>query len=195
MRRTLAQAPPIRGSAERFTYASSKSARTPQDPSEPPFRSPENAAAEPKTAADPIKTAKTAMEPFTTAGAKAFREFDGKIHGHDERDQRQLEEEPRRRGRLRHRRRQGRRDGRRARRSPIPRSRSKTRSPPPRPWLAPRASRKSSSCRPPSPRRPSKRYVAEAGAMAETVAASMKESFSPLNERVTALVERVQTVR
>ena len=38
-------------------------------------------------------------------------------------------------------------------------------------------------------------YVAEAGVIAETVAASMKESFSPLNERVTALVERVQTTR
>ena len=38
-------------------------------------------------------------------------------------------------------------------------------------------------------------YVAEAGVIAETVAASMKESFSPLNERVTALVERAQTTR
>jgi phasin family protein len=39
------------------------------------------------------------------------------------------------------------------------------------------------------------RYVAESGAMAETVAASMKETFSPINARVTAFVERVQTAR
>ncbi|MGI8839661.1 MAG: phasin family protein [Caulobacteraceae bacterium] len=38
-------------------------------------------------------------------------------------------------------------------------------------------------------------YVAEVGKMGETVAASMKESMSPLNERVTALVERVQAAR
>ncbi len=36
-------------------------------------------------------------------------------------------------------------------------------------------------------------YIAEVTKMGETVAASMKESLSPLNERVTALVERVQT--
>ncbi|HEY5071407.1 MAG TPA: TIGR01841 family phasin [Caulobacteraceae bacterium] len=38
-------------------------------------------------------------------------------------------------------------------------------------------------------------YVAETGAMAEMVAASMKQTLSPLNERLTALVERVQTAR
>ena len=36
-------------------------------------------------------------------------------------------------------------------------------------------------------------YVAEVTKMSETVAASMKESVAPLNERVTALVERVQS--
>jgi phasin family protein len=35
-------------------------------------------------------------------------------------------------------------------------------------------------------------YVAEMNKMAETVAASMKESVSPINERVTAFVERIQ---
>lgn len=35
-------------------------------------------------------------------------------------------------------------------------------------------------------------YVAEVNKMAEIVAASVKESASPINERVTALVERVQ---
>jgi phasin family protein len=38
-------------------------------------------------------------------------------------------------------------------------------------------------------------YVAEVNKMGETVAASMKESLSPINERVTALVERVQAAR
>ena len=38
-------------------------------------------------------------------------------------------------------------------------------------------------------------YVAEMNKMAEIVAASMKESSSPLNARVTALVERVQAAR
>ncbi|HEY5289168.1 MAG TPA: TIGR01841 family phasin [Caulobacteraceae bacterium] len=38
-------------------------------------------------------------------------------------------------------------------------------------------------------------YVAGMNKMAETVAASMKESASPINERVTAFVERVQTTR
>ncbi|MGI9169561.1 MAG: phasin family protein [Caulobacteraceae bacterium] len=38
-------------------------------------------------------------------------------------------------------------------------------------------------------------YVAEVHSMSETVAASVKESMSPINERVTALVERVQTAR
>ena len=38
-------------------------------------------------------------------------------------------------------------------------------------------------------------YVAEVNKMGETVAASMKESMSPINERVTALVERVQAAR
>ena len=36
-------------------------------------------------------------------------------------------------------------------------------------------------------------YIAEMNKMAETVAASMKESMSPINERVTAMVERVQS--
>ena len=38
-------------------------------------------------------------------------------------------------------------------------------------------------------------YVAESGAMAETFTASLKETFLPINERVTALVERVQSAR
>lgn len=36
-------------------------------------------------------------------------------------------------------------------------------------------------------------YVAEVNKASETVAASVKESFQPLNERITALVERFQT--
>jgi phasin family protein len=36
-------------------------------------------------------------------------------------------------------------------------------------------------------------YVAEVTRMSETVAASMKETVAPINERVTALVERVQS--
>jgi len=36
-------------------------------------------------------------------------------------------------------------------------------------------------------------YVAEVTKMSETVAASMKETVAPINERVTALVERVQS--
>jgi phasin family protein len=38
-------------------------------------------------------------------------------------------------------------------------------------------------------------YVAEMNKMAETVAASVKESASPINERVSAFVERVQAAR
>ena len=38
-------------------------------------------------------------------------------------------------------------------------------------------------------------YVAQMTKASETVAASVKESFSPINERVTALVERVQAAR
>ena len=38
-------------------------------------------------------------------------------------------------------------------------------------------------------------YVAEMNKMAETVAASVKESVSPINERVTAFVERMQAAR
>ena len=38
-------------------------------------------------------------------------------------------------------------------------------------------------------------YMAEVGKMSETVAASMKDSVKPLNERVTALVERMQAAR
>ena len=38
-------------------------------------------------------------------------------------------------------------------------------------------------------------YVAEMNKMAETVSASVKESVTPLNERVTALVERIQAAR
>lgn len=36
-------------------------------------------------------------------------------------------------------------------------------------------------------------YVAEVTKMSETMAASMKETVAPLNERMTALVERVQS--
>jgi len=36
-------------------------------------------------------------------------------------------------------------------------------------------------------------YVAEMNKMAETVAASVKESAAPLNERMTAFVERIQS--
>ncbi|MBV8594122.1 MAG: TIGR01841 family phasin [Caulobacteraceae bacterium] len=35
-------------------------------------------------------------------------------------------------------------------------------------------------------------YVAELNGMAETVSASMKEALAPINERVTAMVERVK---
>jgi phasin family protein len=38
-------------------------------------------------------------------------------------------------------------------------------------------------------------YVAEAGVMAEAMTASVKASLTPLNERVTAMVERVQAPR
>jgi phasin family protein len=38
-------------------------------------------------------------------------------------------------------------------------------------------------------------YMAEMGKMSETVAASVKDSLKPLNERVTSLVERLQAAR
>lgn len=38
-------------------------------------------------------------------------------------------------------------------------------------------------------------YMAEVGKMSETFAASVKESMKPLNERVTATVEKFQAVR
>jgi phasin family protein len=38
-------------------------------------------------------------------------------------------------------------------------------------------------------------YIAELNRMAETVSVSVKDSVTPLNERVTALVEQVQTAR
>ncbi len=38
-------------------------------------------------------------------------------------------------------------------------------------------------------------YMAEVGKMSETVSASVKDSMKPLNERVTAMVERLQAAR
>jgi phasin family protein len=38
-------------------------------------------------------------------------------------------------------------------------------------------------------------YIAELGRMSETVSASVKDSMKPLNERVTAAVERLQAAR
>jgi len=38
-------------------------------------------------------------------------------------------------------------------------------------------------------------YMAEVGKMSETVAASVKDSLKPLNERVTAVVEKMQAAR
>jgi phasin family protein len=38
-------------------------------------------------------------------------------------------------------------------------------------------------------------YIAEVNKASETVANSVKEAFQPINERVTALVERIQTVQ
>lgn len=38
-------------------------------------------------------------------------------------------------------------------------------------------------------------YMAEFGKMSETVSSSVKESMKPLNERVTATVEKLQAVR
>ena len=38
-------------------------------------------------------------------------------------------------------------------------------------------------------------YMAQFGAMSETVSSSVKESMKPLNERVTAVVEKFQAVR
>ena len=38
-------------------------------------------------------------------------------------------------------------------------------------------------------------YMAEVGKMSETVSASVKDSVNPLNERVTAMVERLQAAR
>ena len=38
-------------------------------------------------------------------------------------------------------------------------------------------------------------YMSEMGKMTETVSASVKDSMKPLNERVTAMVEKLQAVR
>ena len=38
-------------------------------------------------------------------------------------------------------------------------------------------------------------YIAELNKASETVAASVKDSFAPINERVTAFVERMQSAR
>jgi phasin family protein len=38
-------------------------------------------------------------------------------------------------------------------------------------------------------------YMAEVGKMSETMSASVKDSVKPLNERVTAVVEKLQAVR
>ncbi|MDP3175955.1 phasin family protein [Phenylobacterium sp.] len=38
-------------------------------------------------------------------------------------------------------------------------------------------------------------YMAEVGKMSETVASSVKDSMKPINERVTAFVERMQAAR
>ena len=38
-------------------------------------------------------------------------------------------------------------------------------------------------------------YIAEMGRMSETVSASVKDSMKPLNERMTAMVERLQAAR
>ena len=38
-------------------------------------------------------------------------------------------------------------------------------------------------------------YISELNKASETVAASVKDSFAPLNERVTAFVEKIQTAR
>ena len=38
-------------------------------------------------------------------------------------------------------------------------------------------------------------YMSEFGKMSETVSASVKESMNPLNERVTATVEKLQAIR
>src|SRR6185437_11241121 len=38
-------------------------------------------------------------------------------------------------------------------------------------------------------------YLAEVGKLTETVSASMKDTVKPLNERVTAVVERLQAAR
>lgn len=38
-------------------------------------------------------------------------------------------------------------------------------------------------------------YMAEIGKMGETVAAAVKDSMKPLNERVTATVEKIQSVK
>ena len=38
-------------------------------------------------------------------------------------------------------------------------------------------------------------YMAEVGRMSETVSASVKDSMKPLNERMTAMVERMQAAR
>ena len=38
-------------------------------------------------------------------------------------------------------------------------------------------------------------YLAEMGRMSETVSASVKDSMKPLNERMTAMVERLQAAR
>jgi len=38
-------------------------------------------------------------------------------------------------------------------------------------------------------------YMAALGSMSETASASVKDSMKPLNERVTAVVERLQAAR
>lgn len=38
-------------------------------------------------------------------------------------------------------------------------------------------------------------YMAEVGRMGETVSATIKDSFKPINERVTATVEKLQSVK
>ena len=151
-------------------------------------------AAEPKTAADPIKTAKTAMEPFTTAGAKAFRESMEKsmatmseINANSRKNLDAVVASATAAAKGA--------ETVGARVDAYSKKSIEDQVAAAKTLAGAKSFQEVFELQTTFAKKVFEGYVAEAGVLAETVAASMKESFSPLNERVTAIVERVQTVR
>ena len=155
----------------------------------------ETAANTVKASAEKAEQFKAQAEKVQAAGAKAFRDGRGQVRRRLRRAERPGQAEPRSPGRLGRRRPEGRRDPV----GPVGRLQQevagKTASPPPSRSSQARSIQELLELQTTWAKSATEAYLAEVTKVTDILTASVKDSFKPINERVTASVEKFQAAR